>query len=73
MPSYLPSQIQTRNDFIQPQPQRQIIVPQNNDGLQNNLQGQSIIMKLYTSQDNKLFNPNAPIGETKQFGNIKRS
>jgi hypothetical protein len=30
-------------------------------------------MQLYTSQDNNTFDPNAPIGETKQFGFVRRS
>jgi hypothetical protein len=30
-------------------------------------------MQLYTSQDNNVFAPNAPVGETKHFGNVKRS
>ena len=30
-------------------------------------------MQLYTSQDNTTLTPNTPLGETKHFGNIKRS
>lgn len=30
-------------------------------------------MQLYTSQDNAILNPNAPVGETKHFGFVKRS
>lgn len=37
------------------------------------MEGQSIIMQLYTSQDNTLFAPNAPVGETRHFGNVRRS